>query len=103
MLVLLKDGLLGLIICVKQIFQGITLIKRFIIPAAKTTIEHKETTFNLIQLITNIAVFWSQSLANKVIKAAKSIYDFLIYVSTEISKHRHSIYVTSSEQLVKHY
>lgn len=48
----LKDGVLCLYMFIKSIFAGFTMVKKVLIPAAKTTIEHRETTFNLIQLVT---------------------------------------------------
>jgi hypothetical protein len=48
-------------------------------------------------MCTQIGMYWTQSLTNKIIKAAKAVYDFVIYMSGEISKHRYSIYVSWRE------
>lgn len=48
LLTLLKDGALGLLTFLKSVLEGVRMIKNVIIPAAKTSIEHRETTFNLI-------------------------------------------------------
>ena len=67
---------------------------RKIVPAAKGTVENKNAAKSLIQFCTQMTFYWSQSLINKIIKAAKSVYDFVIYVTGEISKHKHTLYLT---------
>lgn len=48
----IKDAFLMLLILIKGFFSWLSILKRIIIPAAKTTIENKETTFNIIQIVT---------------------------------------------------
>ena len=49
---LLKDGIFGVLLFIKGVFSfifiGINMAKGLIIPAARTTIENRETTFNLL-------------------------------------------------------
>ena len=49
LLLVVKDGFVGFYFVIKEILTSLTIIKRIIIPAAKTTIENKETTMSLIQ------------------------------------------------------
>jgi len=100
---LLKDGFMVVVDLFKSCFHTLAILKNQIVPAAKTTVRtvkaNKETTFNVIQLATQIALSWSQSLTNKVIKGFKAVYDFTVYVSCEISKHKTSLYRTSRDYI----
>lgn len=64
---MLKEGFMGIVLIFKSIFSGLDILKRVIIPAAKTTYENKETTMSFIQICQNIGFAWSQSLYKKVI------------------------------------
>ena len=47
----------------------------------------------MIAYFTALCVEWSQSITNKVIKAFKSVYDFIVFVGCEIGKHNYTIQV----------
>ena len=40
---------------------------------------------------TQLCIQWSQSITNKVVRASKSVYDFVVYVGCEIGKHNYTI------------
>ena len=58
---------------------------------------NRETTLSFLQICQQIGFQWSQSISKKVIQGAKAVYDFTVYVSTEIGKHRHSLYLSISD------
>ena len=47
----------------------------------------------MLAYATQICVYWSQSITNKVVRASKAIYDFVIFVGCEIGKHNYTIQV----------
>lgn len=42
---------------------------------------------------TQLCITWSQSITNKVFRACKAVYDFIVYVACEIGKHNYTIQV----------
>ena len=40
---------------------------------------------------TQLCIQWSQSITNKVVRACKAVYDFVVYVGCEIGKHNYTI------------
>lgn len=57
---------------------------------APSTADTQEA-FGMIAYFTALCVEWSQSITNKVIKAFKSVYDFIVFVGCEIGKHNYTI------------
>lgn len=57
---------------------------------APSALEAQET-FSMIAYGTQICMQWSQSITNKVVRASKSVYDFIVYVGCEIGKHNYTI------------
>ncbi|CDW84397.1 UNKNOWN [Stylonychia lemnae] len=87
-LLLIKDGFIGIYLIIKEIIIGISAIKKVIIPAAKTVSENKETTLSIIQFFQAIGFSYSQSLYRKMVLGCKTIYDFFIFlVSPDIYKY----------------
>ena len=52
----------------------------------------------MIAYCTQLCITWSQSITNKVVRASKSVYDFIVYVGCEIGKHNYTIQVYIYEQ-----
>ena len=52
---------------------------------------------------TQLCIQWSQSITNKVVKAFKAIYDFIVYVGCEIGKHNYTIQVYLYDRLWRLY
>jgi hypothetical protein len=72
--------------------EGYLFCKRFVRPLSNQ--RNRETTLSFLQICQQIGLQWSQSIGKRVIQGAKAVYDFTIYVSTEISKHRTSLYLS---------
>lgn len=49
--------------------------------------------FSMIAYITQLCIYYSQSITNKVFRACKCVYDFIVYVGCEIGKHNYTIQV----------
>lgn len=49
--------------------------------------ENTETTRTVLQICLDASYSWGQSLAKKVILSFKAVYDFIVYVGSEIGKH----------------
>ena len=47
----------------------------------------------MIAYMTSLCIQYSQSITNKVVKAFKCVYDFIVYVGCEIGKHNYTIQV----------
>ena len=45
----------------------------------------------MIAYVTQLTFEFSQSITNKVIRGAKAVYDFLVYIGCEIGKHNYTI------------
>lgn len=45
----------------------------------------------MIAYCTQLCIQWSQSITNKVVRAFKAVYDFVVYVGCEIGKHNYTI------------
>jgi len=56
----------------------------------------------MIAYITQMCIYYSQSLTNKVLRASKAVYDFIVYVACEIGKHNYTIQVYLYER-AQHY
>lgn len=50
-----------------------------------------QETFSMIAYVTQLTFEFSQSITNKVIRAAKAVYDFVVYIGCEIGKHNYTI------------
>lgn len=50
-----------------------------------------QETFSMIAYGTQLCIQWSQSITNKVVRASKAVYDFIVYVGCEIGKHNYTI------------
>ena len=47
----------------------------------------------MIAYFTQLCIYYSQSITNKVLRAFKCVYDFIVYVGCEIGKHNYTIQV----------
>ena len=69
---------------------------------AATSNETQEA-FSMIAYGTQLCIQWSQSITNRVVKAFKAIYDFIVYVGCEIGKHNYTIQVYVYDRLWRLY
>ena len=65
---------------------------KFVAAQAQSKAEAQEA-FSMIAYATQLCIAWSQSITNKVVRASKSVYDFVVYVGCEIGKHNYTIQV----------
>ena len=83
LLSLLYNGFLGFFQFFKSFFSSVNNV-------SQASTDAKET-FSMIAYATSICIQWSQSITNKVIRAFKAVYDFIVYVGCEIGKHNYTI------------
>ena len=57
----------------------------------------------MLAYVTALCVRWSQSITNKVVRAFKSVYDFIVFVGCEIGKHNYTIQVWAHDRFLKCY
>ena len=50
-----------------------------------------QETFSMIAYATQLTFEFSQSITNKVIRGAKAVYDFAVYIGCELGKHNYTI------------
>ena len=78
MFLVLKEGIVNFYLVIKSIFTSIKMFKKVIVPAAKSTIEHKDTTIGIIHFFQQIGAAWSASLYKKIIQGLNALYNFFI-------------------------
>lgn len=78
----------GMIVFIRSFSSSVETVSQ----VAPSAIEAQET-FSMIAYGTQICMQWSQSITNKVMRASKSVYDFVVYVGCEIGKHNYTIQV----------
>lgn len=83
------EGIKSMAIAMRDFYR---FIKQFVVPVA-TNPHNREATMGFLQLCQQIGQQWSASIHKKVIQGAKAVYDFTVYMSGEIGKHRHSLYL----------
>lgn len=57
------------------------------------TASDTQEAISMIAYITQLCIYYSQSITNKVLRACKAVYDFIVYVGCEIGKHNYTIQV----------
>lgn len=86
LLTILADGLIGTLNIIKD---SLSFLKSLATPFSSQ--RSRQTTMSFLQVGQQIGLSWSQSIHKKVIQGAKAVYDFTVYVSGEVGKHRHSL------------